>query len=622
MNKNTTLLLFLLSFTFAFAAFGQNEYNDAKDTYNNCINDSDCNKKLIGSTSLNTANPDATKSAIGNIMGGIGGAGLQSKLIYGLTDLIVERAKAELTIKYLNELVIKFETSMPVKINGHEFSYKLSDFMPHIYLFLKDNDKVFSVNIGESFKKAFEADLKEFPEHLITSPFLSAAVADKIDTALLIQYYAIIQSLINGQHPAICFSNLAAAYPLDDTKLSITIQTLKMVSDALILKTNDEHSGYWVSAKEFMTMPKLMRDEFLRLLRERHDDLIAKLKSASGTVIDDTKLFQLIGFALGYMNEMDQLIGKLNADNNTAKTEDQIKNAQLGKIVLYTQYIQQFCQMTLDLDHQVCSVVNGKFCSDAVQTQVELTFQSINLLADAIVNVGKKNYAQSVNDCISLYKIATDDTLPAALIKYIGVAADIVAADSVSQVKNILDGLILPVQSYKVKRTQYFTATINSYPGLTAGIEQLDVVIDKTKKWGGYVAPYLPIGVDFSWSIKRCNEKKRKPVNSSFGFYIPIIDLGAVANYRFSNTGGNDSMTIKELPQPSLRQLFSPGLYFVLGMCNSPVTIGAGAQFSPELRNINAKGEFETKASAIRFGAFLSVDIPLFTVSSSVKKRP
>ena len=93
---------------------------------------------------------------------------------------------------------------------------------------------------------------------------------------------------------------------------------------------------------------------------------------------------------------------------------------------------------------------------------------------------------------------------------------------------------------------------------------------------------------------------------------MPVIDVGAIAAFRFNDPDAGD------LPDLKWANLFSPGAYVVWGFAKKwPIAIGLGAQRGPNLRKINSDLMPEIKEdSGWRYGGFISVDIPVFNFFS------
>ncbi len=168
--------------------------------------------------------------------------------------------------------------------------------------------------------------------------------------------------------------------------------------------------------------------------------------------------------------------------------------------------------------------------------------------------------------------------------------------DSVNY-RDLMNSVLEPVGSYAYKRMASFTVALNSYPGLAGGAETLSGDIRDAKGVGGLACP---VGLELNWGTGIAGLR---------GIFISAFDLGAVATYRFSATDSS----YENSPQIGWRQLVSPGLYLLVQQRNHPITLGLGMQITPELRKVSAETT-ESAKTALRVGAFLSMDIPLFTL--------
>jgi len=218
-----------------------------------------------------------------------------------------------------------------------------------------------------------------------------------------------------------------------------------------------------------------------------------------------------------------------------------------------------------------------------------------------------------------------------AIFKYGAFMVALAEAKNNNEVKNAIKAIALPTGSYSIKRRNFFTIGLNAYPGGTAGYEYAfgPRVDNKFAPNLGFTAQ---LGIDFSWGnsskidLNRYNnrslvhEKYRREIDrankfgkngskdfayylkgSSKGIFVSLIDLGAVVLFRLDNETD---------PLPSdvnFQQLFSPGISYVYGFKNMPLTLMTGASLSPELRKFG-----EESANSLRFNLSMVVDIPLF----------
>jgi hypothetical protein len=201
---------------------------------------------------------------------------------------------------------------------------------------------------------------------------------------------------------------------------------------------------------------------------------------------------------------------------------------------------------------------------------------------------------------------------------------DIINADSVHTVKAALNRYADPVGSYRLKRYSLFSISLNAYPGIYGGWEYdfkhastnvatfgITAPIGLSLNWGKRYSPSKTIDkVAASRYLKNEHffvkkNKLRGYKGSSHSLFIAALDIGAVLSYRW-NTDTID------LPQKiTLGQIFSPGVFYILGIKNTPLALKTGVQYAPLLRSINASGNTVAGAGAWRFSMALCVDIPV-----------
>jgi hypothetical protein len=99
---------------------------------------------------------------------------------------------------------------------------------------------------------------------------------------------------------------------------------------------------------------------------------------------------------------------------------------------------------------------------------------------------------------------------------------------------------------------------------------------------------------------------------------LSIIDPGALASARIDGEVSGDRRVLPE-PKVGFAQVFSPGLYGVLGFRGAPVVVGAGYALAPNLRKVETtvtEGGTTTTTvtarSAGRLSVFLAVDVTMF----------
>ena len=147
--------------------------------------------------------------------------------------------------------------------------------------------------------------------------------------------------------------------------------------------------------------------------------------------------------------------------------------------------------------------------------------------------------------------------------------------------KLVLKTFALPQGNYTSKRNNEMHLSISSYVGFATGIETFN-----THNFF-YYGVTAPIGLEASWGTKQKN---------SFSVLGTVFDLGAMINSQIYNTSNSFDFD----------NVFSPGLTFIYGLPDMPLSIGLGHFKVNGLKN-NTKNEHRTFL-------FIAVDMPLFSL--------
>lgn len=185
---------------------------------------------------------------------------------------------------------------------------------------------------------------------------------------------------------------------------------------------------------------------------------------------------------------------------------------------------------------------------------------------------------------------------------------DIAVSKDSDGIAKAIENFALPAGSYAIKRESKFNVSLNSFPGLIIGTE----ILWKNKIAYGSFSPSFtaPVGISFTWGTKN---------NRSSGLFIPIIDIGAMTRiYLGDNKPANPTAEISKFPEFSFLSIFSPGLYYHLGLSKTPISFNFGFQYGPGLREINNNGDSKIHES-IRIGVGAVLDIPLLNLHNKPK---
>lgn len=228
-------------------------------------------------------------------------------------------------------------------------------------------------------------------------------------------------------------------------------------------------------------------------------------------------------------------------------------------------------------------------------------------------DIKSRNYNALVLDSSILLTalIGNDWAFKDSFARYGTFMANITEAKNSDEVNQAIESAVLPAGSSSIKRESAVNISLNAYLGVFYGREYMPALHDnKSASSAGLLAP---VGVALSLGnikSKKCAAEHNLG-GKSFTLFLSVIDVGALASYRFDEEQTNIASDIK------LENIVSPGLFLYYGLGKCPISVGGGVQFSPQLRGISDSAEAnisETKQLSIRYGVSIVVDIPLFNL--------
>ncbi len=204
------------------------------------------------------------------------------------------------------------------------------------------------------------------------------------------------------------------------------------------------------------------------------------------------------------------------------------------------------------------------------------------------------------------------------LVMYGGFISSVATAETSDQVREAIEAFALPSGSARIKRESSFNVAANAYCGLFIGNETIDG-LEQTFE-GGFNSYGLtaPIGISVSWGDRLLPwplSYIAKVKGCSSSWFISLVDLGAVAAFRFA-----DDKTA-QVPSIQLKDIFSPGLFWSVGIPKSPISFNMGAQVGPNLRKVNVTGTNDySDKMYVRYSVSVCVDIPVINLYTRSKK--
>lgn len=206
-----------------------------------------------------------------------------------------------------------------------------------------------------------------------------------------------------------------------------------------------------------------------------------------------------------------------------------------------------------------------------------------------------------------------------SLLKYGTFMSAIIDAKTSDDVEAVIESAALPVGSARIKRESTFNIALNAYCGPYMGYER---VYDLDPKWMSIRKSTInsygltaPVGISISYG-GNCKKAKN---HSSYSLFLSVIDIGAIASFRFKDS------TTEILPTIQLKNILSPGIFFSYGIPTLPISINAGWQMGPLLRKVDAQINENTYSDRYgRVSLSICIDIPIvnfYTFTSSRKPK-
>lgn len=283
------------------------------------------------------------------------------------------------------------------------------------------------------------------------------------------------------------------------------------------------------------------------------------------------------------------------ANDKVKNLEDYFHSARsLGNIYVDV-YEKQYTSAVVEFTGLFQTLLNEKI-------KMEIAANELLIKADA----KQKQTLNQANE--SLKSILNSSAL---ILKYGSLAAAIAKAETSDDVKNAIEAAALPAGSSRIKRETPFNVSLNAYTGLFIGYEKI-VQVDDHPALNSYGLA-APVGVAISCGTHRFLGMPCKGAGHwSYSAFVSFIDIGAIASFRFQND------SVAQVPSIKLQDIFSPGVFFSVGIPKCPLSVNMGAQVGPNLRKVNVydaeSGEYVNKYENNvywRFSISLVVDIPI-----------
>lgn len=542
---------------------------------------------------------------------------LTTQVIDATSQFLVDRVKEELLLAFFDRFLAQVDQST-----------ELTALMPNTYFLLKNND-VFKVpSMGEVWMTAFEEDLNTIPQNfnlMVQSHPDYAELKKKPELQLFLMAGFIFEEIQEKSTLLEFLESFQLKFKDADS------QVVQMVSVFDLIRRNlveNEYDNKLVSRKDLREL--FSKDEdaplyFTALIYQQDKTLFNRIKIPQmGTqlILGDLLKVNFVAFASMTGQVLSQ-IKKLEESKSTFDSKKSLKDSDKTKyneeVIKLVNSFFDFIDFTIELAYfsNPSSYYNSpyfKLYRPVAQTTISTidagqrkdygqliiySMQILEPLAEARINFLEKKLEEK-----SSLAIKKEIKILRGVVKnfmyYGGFMVDVLSANSTTEIKGIINKYAAPVGSYRVKRESEFSVSLSSYPGLYGGWETTNRNGANESFVTGVTAP---IGLSLNWGNSIYGLKAK---GHSFSLYASVIDIGAAFSYRWSNSEGEG------FPEEiKWEQIISPGVHAVWGIGNSPMALMIGGQYTPLLRQITDQNNV-LQPNAWRFGATISVDIPIF----------
>jgi hypothetical protein len=506
----------------------------------------------------------------------------------GLAKFLVKRTKQELSVSFFDHFLDDLKSKPDLQKIFPDTYKVLLTIETEIYQYAA---------YMQALREAFNKDINNLPLNIGKIGTLSAEPS-------FIQGLNFIQIVSGGTHPAELLNSLSI--PLNATNnakdLANAAKLVKLFSNSLKSK-NPNH--YWISSDSLRLLAN--DDDAFKIylgliyqLNEQDPIIFSNGKGLKDILawlsLNLSNIGQYKSFITTLIQKAEDLEGYISQLKNIPTRERtyndyyQLYNSSLNllEFILTVDSIPQFTAIT---GITVNNVSNQNF------------FIALRLVGNIYLEANQKKYGTLIIDVAQLLDILIPGgyTWRGQFIKYGSFAAAVAQAENSDDVEAAIESVALPSGSSRIKRESKFNISLNAFVGLYFGHEEEKFSLKHGKKINSYGIT-APVGVSGSWGVK----------HSSLGFFVSVIDIGAITAFRFSND------STKSLSKIELKDIISPGVFFSWGIPKTPISLNAGYQITPYLRSVSLTNN-TFSSSYSRFSVSALIDIPLLNFYTKSK---
>ena len=574
--------------------------------------------------------------------------GLDAKLVVdALAKFIADGIKKELTV-YAIEKVTKY-VNEPTPSN---FSEEFVILLPKTTEYFKSFNADQLVNINDQLKQQIENDLNDILKNignLKETTRIKKLLKDNPELEFAFEGLELLPRLKQIENPIEYFEILENSPTLQGwakessvVKLETynAIRFMTMMAYSLTLFENNEQKFVnlnvlqkYVDEREFY----LLYVGLLRQQNEKYYNIVIN-KQELKTVLNTLMTINAPVDKIDEINKRKKIIKESltsivqNAYEIYNLAQD-LKKQNIENKDLTAQQVYDFAEALLAFTEKTANSIDklkkaellgfaDSSDSSDITKKLKPYIACAHLGNSIILNLQKKNYAFALNQAIEIYQtigIAVGKPEPEAgpekgsVIRLIGFVSEMALSKDSEGVETAIKNYADAAGTSSLKENSKSNFSISAYPGLLGGLEYTDTS-NKDYNNAGFIGFTAPVGL-------YCHLGS-SPKGTSWGLFIPIIDIAAPVRVRLDSTRDTEA-----LPDFDWGDIFSPGLYLSMGIGNKiPLAINLGIQYGPKLRDIPVPVEGVepttklTSADSFRVGLGAVIDIPIFTIHNRAKE--
>lgn len=523
----------------------------------------------------------------------------QTKIIAGAADFFVERAKDELVLAYLGDLKASLD-STPL----------ITALMPATARTLQTLDLIPPRGLVPQLRTAAQRDFVGLPDratNIKTYQNSSIVLPDRLQTIVQASHLA-LHSAVDLRRGMSLEKSAAAFMTLtpDDMKSPDTRAALILVG---VAATEYVSSGSSFATTMSGRLAGPYAVAFLFGDAAALPGFSPTWNSGAGATaaaVAAAKVKTLLTFAKAHQADIVSLVAHVQDGHDAlVKMRADLSAAQPKKLDVDS--------AVFDAVTELLQATSHLLPSDAVTgNAVPMLSEAADLATELMRALHAKDYAAILNS-ITPYLLADATPRNRSVLRVMSLASTLATASDAQGVTNALNAAAEPVGSYRAKRvgdagTHPYSITLNGYVGLGGGAEWST----KKKEVGeaaGQFGLSIPVGLEmtvggthpnFPWYLLPLSLTNGF---RSWGLFVPLVDLGNVANFRLKT----DSLS--DMPTVGFSQVFAPGLFVMAGIGDRhPFSVGLGGQYAPGLRKTLGTTDL---ASVIRLSVIFGVDVPV-----------